>query len=86
MKQGNDSVYNSIFLLTQLVGLFPDGSKLVQHVLTEDGDLAGVDHVNHTVNLVIQSHFLPIAGTICTEGSRRTELRNKGSTLLLLTQ
>lgn len=62
-------------LLTQLVGLFSDGSELVDHFLCEDRDLAGVDHVHHTVNLVVQSHFLPVAWRIRQDRSGGTELR-----------
>lgn len=53
------------FLLTQLISLSPDGTKFFQHFLAENRDLAGVDHINHTVNPVTQSHMLLIARSIC---------------------
>ena len=64
-------------LLTQLVGLFPDARKLVQHFLGEERDLAGVDHINHTVNHVVQSRLLPKARSVCLERSGGTKLRSK---------
>lgn len=73
----NYSEYNIIILLTKLVGLFPDGSKLVQHICCEERDLAGVDHINHTVNHVVQSHSLLIARSVRQERIGGTELRNK---------
>lgn len=77
MKWWNHSEYNAIMALTQLVGLFPDASKLVQHFLGEERDLAGVDHINNTVNAVIQSHFLLKARSVHLERSGGTKLRNK---------
>ncbi len=75
---GNHSENNIIIImLTQQIGLFSYSSELVQHVFGEEGDLAGVNHINHTVNLVVQSHIMIIARSVTLERSRRTELKNK---------
>lgn len=65
-----------ILPLTQLVGLFPDRCELVQNLLAEDRDLAGVDHINHTVDHVIQSRILLKARSVCRERGGCAELKD----------
>lgn len=50
--------------LTHPVGLFTDVVKLVHHRLGEDGSLAGVQHVGHTVDHVVEGRQLLVARTV----------------------
>lgn len=80
VKWWTHSGNNMILLLTQLVGLFPDGSKLGQHCFGKKRDLAGVNRVNHTVNHVIQSCILLEAGSVRQERCGGAKLKDKQST------
>lgn len=72
---------------TQPVGLFSYYRKFVHHFLAEEGHLAGVYDINHTVNLVGQRRMLPKPGTVRQDGSRRAELgckKNAGACVFVI--
>lgn len=60
--------------LTQPIGLLPDLGELLQHVLGDDGGLAGVHHVGHAVDGVVEGGQLHVAGRVRHEGMGRVEL------------
>lgn len=64
-------------VLTQPVGLFPYCRKFVHHFLAEEGCLASIYDINHTMNFVGQRRMLPEAGTVGQDGRRGAELGDK---------
>lgn len=65
-----------LVLLTQFVDFPADSSQLLLHLCGHDGGLASVNHIGHTVDLVLYLWIPLITVRICSERYRGVELNH----------